>query len=48
MIAVDTNLLIFAHRGDAPFHHEALAAENYGRLTGTFLLSRNSRCAIPW
>ena len=21
MIAVDTNLLIFAHRGDAPFHH---------------------------
>ncbi|MCX6917478.1 MAG: hypothetical protein NT167_31330 [Verrucomicrobia bacterium] len=26
MIAVDTNLLVFAHRGDAPFHQEALAA----------------------
>ncbi|MCG8554549.1 MAG: PIN domain-containing protein [Proteobacteria bacterium] len=26
MIAVDTNILVYAHRRDMPFHHQALAA----------------------
>ena len=26
MIAVDTQILVYAHRGDSPFHHEAFAA----------------------
>lgn len=26
MIAVDTNILIYAHRGESPFHREAVAA----------------------
>ena len=41
MIAVDTNLLIFAHRGDAPFHQEALAA-----LQPVF--EGASAWALPW
>lgn len=41
MIAVDTNLLVYAHREDSPWHREALAA-----LTG--LAEGSARWAIPW
>ena len=39
MIAVDTNILVYAHRADAPWHDAAIAAlEGLGR----------QRWAIPW
>lgn len=41
MIAVDTNLLVFAHRGDAVFHREALAALQP-------VVEGTSAWAIPW
>ncbi len=41
MIAIDTNLLIFAHRGNAPHHHAALAA-----LQPVF--EGDSPWALPW
>jgi len=41
MIAVDTNLLVFAHRGNAPAHQTALAA-----LQPMF--EGNSPWALPW
>jgi len=41
MIAVDTNLLIYAHREDSEWHQEALAA-----LMG--LANGARRWAIPW
>ncbi len=41
MIAVDTNLLVYAHRADAPFHAEANAAL-------TELAEGAQRWAIPW
>ncbi len=41
MIAVDTNLLVFAHREDAPWHEEALR-----RLTD--LAEGTAPWAIPW
>ena len=41
MIAVDTNLLVYAHRSDAPFHAEANAAL-------TELADGTQRWAIPW
>lgn len=41
MIALDTNLLVYAHRPDAQFHREARAAlEDLAHRTG--------RWAIPW
>lgn len=41
MIAVDTNLLVYAHRRDSPWHDKSLIA-----LTG---LTRGTRLwAIPW
>lgn len=41
MIAVDTNLLIYAHREDSPFHVAALEA-----LSG--LVESGRRWGIPW
>ena len=41
MIAVDTNVLIYAHREDSPWHAAALQA-----LTG--LAEGRSAWAIPW
>ena len=41
MIAVDTNLLVFAHRGDAGLHLEALAALQP-------VVEGTSAWAIPW
>lgn len=41
MIAVDTNLLVYAHREDSPFHGQALAAMRR-------LAKSGSRWAIPW
>jgi len=41
MIAVDTNLLIYAHREDADFHEQAIAA-----LQG--LAESDVRWSIPW
>ena len=41
MIAVDTNLLVYAHREDSPWHDAALNA-----LTG--LAKGTARWAIPW
>ncbi|HEX6017451.1 MAG TPA: TA system VapC family ribonuclease toxin [Burkholderiaceae bacterium] len=41
MIAVDTNLLVYAHRVDAEFHAEALA-----RITA--LAESTAAWAIPW
>jgi toxin-antitoxin system PIN domain toxin len=41
VIALDTNLLVYAHREDAPFHTAALE-----RLTG--LAESGSPWAIPW
>lgn len=41
MIAVATNLLVYAHRSDAPFHAEANAAL-------TELAEGTQRWAIPW
>ena len=41
MIAVDTNILVYAHRGDSPFHEQAdLAIERLFTGIGTW--------AIPW
>lgn len=41
MIAVDTNLLVYAHREDSPWHEKALA-----RVTE--LAECGSPWAIPW
>lgn len=41
MIAVDTNILVYAHREDAPFHRQACAC-----ITG--LAESPSAWAIPW
>ena len=41
MKAVDTNILIYAHREDSPFHREALAAM-------LELANGEARWAIPW
>lgn len=41
MIAVDTNLLIYAHREDSDFHEQAVAA-----LKG--LAESGTRWSIPW
>ena len=41
MIAVDTNLLVFAHRGNAPGHQAALAALQP-------LIEGTSPWALPW
>lgn len=41
MIAVDSNILVYAHKRDAPFHAEAKAA-----LSG--LVSSADTWAIPW
>jgi uncharacterized protein len=41
MIAVDTNLLVYAHREDSPWHAAALAA-----MTG--LAEGRAAWAIPW
>jgi uncharacterized protein len=41
MIAVDTNLLVYAHREDAEFHHRSLAAL-------VELAESGIRWAIPW
>lgn len=41
MIAVDTNLLVYAHREDSPFHEQAFAS------IGT-LASGLANWAIPW
>ena len=41
MIAVDTNLLVYAHRADAPWHREAAAAVE-GLAEGT------APWALPW
>ena len=41
MIAVDTNLLVYAHRLDSEWHHAALAA-----LRG--LSEQSTRWGIPW
>ncbi len=41
MIAIDTNLLVFAHRGSAPHHETALAALRP-------VIEGNSPWAIPW
>ena len=41
MIAVDANILVYAHREDSEWHREALAA-----LTG--LANGTRRWAIPW
>jgi uncharacterized protein len=41
MIALDTNILVYAHRQDSPFHHPALATLNH-------LGNGSSPWAIPW
>jgi len=41
MIAVDTNLLVYAHREDSPFHNEAYACIRT-------LAEGNGAWAIPW
>ena len=41
MIAVDTNLLVYAHREDSPFHARALSA-----MVG--LAESGQRWGIPW
>lgn len=41
MIAVDTNVLVFAHRRDSPFHAGATALI-------TQLAEGNAAWAIPW
>lgn len=41
MIAIDTNLLVYAHRQDSDFHHEALDVLRDLAESGT-------RWAIPW
>lgn len=41
MIAIDTNILVFAHREDAPWHHAA-----YSGIAG--LAHGNAPWAIPW
>ncbi|SDJ45288.1 hypothetical protein SAMN05444157_3435 [Frankineae bacterium MT45] len=41
MIAVDTNVLVYAHRQDSPFHDQALAAVRD-------LAESASTWAIPW
>ncbi len=41
MIAVDTNILVYAHRKDAPFHSRAMKAI-------TLLAEGESPWAIPW
>lgn len=41
MIAVDTNILVYAHREDAPFHLQALQC-----ITG--LAESRTSWAIPW
>lgn len=41
MIALDTNLLVYAHRVDSP-HHSAAAAALRQAVTG------RAGCAIPW
>ncbi|MGH8598982.1 MAG: type II toxin-antitoxin system VapC family toxin [Gammaproteobacteria bacterium] len=41
MIALDTNLLVYAHRSDAPFHTEANAVL-------TELAEGSQRWAVPW
>lgn len=41
MIAIDTNLLVYAHREDSPWHEKSLA-----RVTG--LADSGSPWAIPW
>lgn len=41
MIALDTNLLVYAHRADNPFHASALAAV-------THLAEGRAPWAIPW
>ena len=41
MIAVDTNLLVYAHREDSPWHEPAVT-------TVAALAERNSPWAIPW
>ena len=41
MIAVDTNILVYAHREDSEFHTAALAAL-------TDLAENHHRWAIPW
>lgn len=41
MIAIDTNLLVYAHREDSPWHTKALAA-----LLG--LAEGSTRWGIPW
>ncbi|MCW5893406.1 MAG: PIN domain-containing protein [bacterium] len=41
MIAVDTNVLVYAHRPDSPFHEPALAAV-------TALAEGRETWAIPW
>lgn len=37
MIGVDTNILIYAHRGEAPFHLQAVSA-----------LDRLAASGLPW
>lgn len=41
MIAVDTNIIVYAHREDSPFHKEALSVM-------TTLAEQKTRWAIPW
>src|SRR5664279_3177313 len=41
MIAIDTNLLVFAHRGNAPDHQAALAALQP-------IIEGSSAWALPW
>lgn len=41
MIAIDTNVLVYAHRSDGPNHRAAL-----GALNG--LVDRGARWALPW
>ena len=41
MIAVDTNILVYAHRSDAPFHESAAGAVRA-------LAEGSSRWALPW
>lgn len=41
MIAVDTNLLVYAHREDSPWHSDA-----YARIAG--LAENRASWAIPW
>ena len=41
MIAVDTNILVYAHRGDSPFHQGAAAAVRE-------LAEARTGWAIPW